>query len=97
MIDNNNNNLSSSLLWQQIKCATKHIDIKLYVVKERVRNYIKSIEQVLTDPLTKDFPPSAFWEHTVDMGLQESLWFLDNKGPVENLLQNREVYCTCLI
>jgi hypothetical protein len=29
------------------------------------------------------------------MGLRESLWFLDDKCLVENLFQNREVYCSC--
>jgi hypothetical protein len=56
-----------------VKSVAKHIDIKLYVVKEKVRNHIKSIEQVLADLHTKGLPPSAFREHTVDMGLQESL------------------------
>jgi hypothetical protein len=56
MVNNNINHLSSSLLWQQVKCAAKHIDIKLYVVKEIVRNHNESIEQVLVDPLTKGLP-----------------------------------------
>jgi hypothetical protein len=98
MVDSSNNHLSSSLLWQQvIKWAAKHIDIKLYVLKEKVRNHIESIEQVLADPLTKGLPSSAFKEHIVDMDLWERLWFMDNKGLVENLFQNREVYCSCLI
>jgi len=42
---------------------------KLYVVKEIVWNHIKSIEQVLTDPLIKGLPLSVFGEHMVDMGL----------------------------
>jgi hypothetical protein len=86
MVYNNNNHLSSLLLWQRVKCAAKHIDIKLYIVKEKVQNHTKSIEhisnmQVLADPLTKGLPPNVFREHTVDMGLRESLWFSDNKGP----------------
>jgi hypothetical protein len=97
MVDSSNNHLSNSLLWQQVKYAAKHIDIKLYVVKEKVRNHIKSIEQVLVVLLIKGLPPSAFKEYTVDMAFWESLWFLDNKGLVENLFQNREVYCSCLI
>jgi hypothetical protein len=79
MVDSSNNHLSSSLQWQQVKCAAKHIEIKLYVVKEKIWYHIKSIEQVLADPLTKGLPPSAFREHTVDMGLWYSLWFLDTK------------------
>jgi hypothetical protein len=69
MVDNNNNDLSSSLLWQQVKCAAKHIDIKLYVIKEKVQSHIESIEQALTDLLTKGLLPSAFSEHTIDIGL----------------------------
>jgi hypothetical protein len=83
MVDNNSNHSNSSLLWRRVKCAAKHIDTKLCVVKEKVQNHIKSIEhisnrQVLVDPLTKGLPPSAFREHTVDMGLWYSLCFLDN-------------------
>jgi hypothetical protein len=73
MVDNSYNHLNSSLLCQQVKCAVKHIDIKLYVVKEKIWNHIECIEQVLADPLTKGLLPSAFREHTVDMGLWESL------------------------
>jgi len=69
MVVNNNNHLSISLLWQRVKCATKHIDKKLHVVKEIVWNHIRSIKWVLTDPLTKDLTPSMFREHTVDMDL----------------------------
>jgi hypothetical protein len=32
------------------------------------------------DPLTKGLSPSAFREHTVDMGLCYSLYFPNNKG-----------------
>jgi hypothetical protein len=47
--------------------------LKLYVVKEKVRNHTKSIEhksnkQVLADPLTKGLSPNVFREHTIDMG-----------------------------
>ena len=39
-------------------CAAKHIDIELYVVKEKIQNHFERIEhmstkQVLMDPLTK--------------------------------------------
>jgi hypothetical protein len=86
MEDNSNCHLSGWLIWQWVKYAAKHIDIKSYVVKEKVQNHIESIEhirneQVLADPLTKGLPPSEFRELTVDMGLRESLWFLDYKGP----------------
>ena len=58
--------------------AAKHIDIKYYVVKDKVRDYIISlehirIEKMLTDPLTKGLPPSVFREHVASMGLKESL------------------------
>jgi hypothetical protein len=80
MVNSSSNHLSSSLLWQQVKCAAKHIDIQLYVVKEKIQNHIESIEhistkQVFADPLIKDLPPNAFREHTVDMGLWYNLWF----------------------
>ena len=69
MVDNSSNLSNSSLLWQRVNCAAKHIDTKLYVVKEKIQNYIKSIEhisnkQVLADLLTKGLPPSVFREHT---------------------------------
>jgi hypothetical protein len=62
------------------------LTLKLYVVKEKVRNHTKNIErksnkQVLVDPLTKDLPTSVFKEHTIDIGLRESLCFPDNKRP----------------
>jgi hypothetical protein len=66
--------LSISLLWEQVKCAAKHIDIKRYIVKEKVQNHTESIErirtkQVLVDPLTKGLPPNVFREHSVHMGV----------------------------
>jgi hypothetical protein len=46
------------------------LTLKLYVVKEKVRNHTHiSNKKVLADPLTKGLPPSVFTEHTVDMGL----------------------------
>jgi hypothetical protein len=58
--------------------AAKHIDIKYYVVKDKVWNQIIniehiSIEKMLADPLTKGLPPNVFREHVADMGLRESL------------------------
>jgi hypothetical protein len=54
------------------------LTLKIYVVKEKVRNHTKNMErksnkQVLADPLTKDLPPSVFREHIVDMDLWYSL------------------------
>ena len=58
--------------------AAKHIDIKYYVVKDKVRDHIISLEHISTkkmfaDPLTKGLPPNVFREHLADMGLRESL------------------------
>jgi hypothetical protein len=68
-VDNSNNHSNSSLQWQRVKCAAKHIDTKLYVVKEKVQKPIKSIEhisnrQVIADSLIKGLPPSASREHS---------------------------------
>ena len=58
--------------------ATKHIDIKYYVVKDKVRDHIINlehinIEKMLVDSLTKGLPPNVFREHLAGMGLRESL------------------------
>ena len=58
--------------------AAKHIDIKYYVVKERVQDHTIDLEhistkQMLADPLTKGLPPNVFREHVAGMGLRESL------------------------
>ena len=61
-----NNNRSSS--------KSKHIDIKLLVVKERVQSRLVSIEHIgtnsmLADLLTKDLTPKVFHEHTAHIGV----------------------------
>ena len=58
--------------------AAKHIDIKYYVVKDKVQDHIISrehisTEKMLVDPLTKGLSPNVFREHLADMGLRESL------------------------
>ena len=58
--------------------AAKHIDIKFYVVKEKIQDHAISLEHIstkkmLADPLTKGLPPSVFGEHVAGMGLRESL------------------------
>ena len=58
--------------------AAKHIDIKYYVVKDKVRDHIINLEHIstekmLADPLTKGLPPNVFREHVAGMGLRESL------------------------
>ena len=56
--------------------AAKYIDIKYYVVKDKVRDHIISLEHIstkkmLADPLTKGLPPNVFREHVASMGLGE--------------------------
>ena len=58
--------------------AAKHIDIKYYVVKDKVRDQMISLEhisteKILADPLTKGLPPNVFREHVAGMDLRESL------------------------
>ena len=58
--------------------AAKHIDIKYYIVKDKVRDHVISLEHIstekmLVDPLTKGLPPNMFREHVAGMGLRESL------------------------
>jgi hypothetical protein len=56
----------------------KHIDIKYYIVKDKIRDHIISLEHIstekmLADPLTKGLPPNMFKKHLASMGLRESL------------------------
>jgi hypothetical protein len=58
--------------------AAKHINIRFYVVKEKIQDQTISLEHISTkkmiaDPLTKDLPPSVFREHLAGMSLKESL------------------------
>ena len=58
--------------------ATKHIDIKFYVVKEQVQDQMICLAHVrtskmLADPLKKGLPPKVFREHLAGMSLRESL------------------------
>jgi hypothetical protein len=58
--------------------VVKHINIKYYIVKEKIQNHIISlkhisIKRMLADPFTKALPPNVFKEHVADMGLRESL------------------------
>jgi hypothetical protein len=58
--------------------AAKHIDLKYYVVKDKVRDHVISLEHIrtekmLADPLTKGLPPNVFRGHLAGMGLRESL------------------------
>jgi hypothetical protein len=58
--------------------AAKHIDIKFYVVKDKVRDHainlqLVSTKKMLVDPLTKGLPPNIFREHLAGIGLWENL------------------------
>jgi hypothetical protein len=58
--------------------AAKHIDTKYYVVKDKIRDHVISLEHIstekmLADPLTKDLPPNVFRGHVAGMGLKESM------------------------
>jgi hypothetical protein len=58
--------------------ASKHIDLRYLVVRERVQDHTINLEHIgtkemLADPLTKDLPPHIFEEHVAGMGLMESL------------------------
>jgi predicted glycosyltransferase involved in capsule biosynthesis len=58
--------------------VAKHIDIKLYIVKDKFQDHAISLEHIsikkmLTDLLTKGLPSNVFREHLAGMGLQKSL------------------------
>jgi hypothetical protein len=58
--------------------AAKNINIRFYVVKEKIQNQTISLEHISTkkmivDPLMKGLPPSMFREHLAGMGLRERL------------------------
>jgi hypothetical protein len=58
--------------------AVKHINIRFYIVKEKIQDQTISLEHISTkkmiaDPLTKSLPPSVFREHLAGMSLRERL------------------------
>jgi len=58
--------------------SAKYIDIKCYIVKEKILDHTIQVEhirthQMLADPLTKGLPPSVFSKHAAGMGLREYL------------------------
>ena len=58
--------------------ATGHIDMKYYVLKDKIWDHVISLEHIstekmLADPLTKCLPPNVFREHVAGMGLRVSL------------------------
>ena len=65
-----NNNKSSG--------AAKHIEIKYFVVKDRIQDHTIELEHIstkkmLADPLTKGLSPNIFHELIAGMGLLASL------------------------
>jgi hypothetical protein len=69
--------------------ATRPIEVKYYVVKDKIQDQTISLEHIrikdmLVDPLTKGLPPNVFKEHLAGMGLMASLLFLDHKRPESN-------------
>jgi hypothetical protein len=58
--------------------AVKYINIRFYVVKEKIQDQTISLEHICTkkmiaDPLTNDLSPNVFREYLANMGLRESL------------------------
>jgi hypothetical protein len=58
--------------------ASNHINIKYYVVKEKIQDHNISLEhistkQMLVDPFIKSLSPNVFKEHVTDMSLRKSL------------------------
>jgi hypothetical protein len=56
----------------------KHINIRFYIVKEKIEDQTISLEHIsikkmIADPLMNDLPSSVFREHLADIGLRESL------------------------
>jgi hypothetical protein len=58
--------------------VAKHINVRFYVVKEKIQYQTINLEhistkKVIVDPLTKGLPLSVFREHLADMSLRERL------------------------
>jgi hypothetical protein len=58
--------------------TVKHINIRFYVVKEKIQDQTISLEHISTkkmivDPFTNDLPPSVFREHLASMDLRKSI------------------------
>jgi hypothetical protein len=58
--------------------ATRPIEVKYYVVKDKIQDHTISLKHIrtkdmLADPLTKGLPPNVFKEHLAGMGLMGSL------------------------
>jgi hypothetical protein len=69
--------------------ATRPIEVKYYIVKDKIQDHTISLEHrrtkdMLADPLMKGLPSSVFKEHLSGMDLMGSLSFLDHKRPKSN-------------
>jgi hypothetical protein len=58
--------------------AIRPIEVKYYVVKDKIQDHTISLEHIrtkdmLADPLTKGLPPNVFKKHLAGMDLRESL------------------------
>jgi hypothetical protein len=58
--------------------AAKHINIRFYIVKEKIQDQTISLEHIsakrmIADLLMKGLPPSVFREHLAGMGLRKRL------------------------
>jgi hypothetical protein len=58
--------------------VAKHINIRFYIVKEKIQDQTISLDHISTkkmiaDLLTKCLPPNVFREHLVGMSLRGSL------------------------
>jgi hypothetical protein len=56
----------------------KHINIKYYIVKEKIKDHTISLEhisikQMLASPFTEGLLPNVFKEDVAGMGLRESI------------------------
>jgi hypothetical protein len=52
--------------------TAKYIDIKCYIIKEKIQDQTIEVEhvrtqQMLADPLTKGLPPNVFRQHSTNM------------------------------
>ena len=73
--------------------AAKTIEIRYYVVKDKIQDQTISLEHIrtkdmLADPLTKGLPPNVFKEHLAGMGLRESLMIPGYAQKEQNLFLN---------
>jgi len=53
---------------------SKHTNIKFLVIKDKIQNYIVSVDSFgtifnITDPLFKRLPPKVFLKHIAHMGM----------------------------